>query len=104
MRRDSELSRSEVYRAARRSYDEEHQACPHCRRQHCVFRSVWGTRVEYACSLCDFCVCHDAATGRYYVSQGHSPIGELPLFDASAATLLPDQFNDPAVPDRILPS
>jgi hypothetical protein len=104
MRRDSQVSKGEVYRAARRCYEEEHQGCTHCGQQHCVFRSAWGTRVEYACYLCDFCVCHDEQAGRYYVSQGPSPIGELPLLDDSVASLLPDLSNDPALPRPGLPS
>jgi hypothetical protein len=60
----------EWYREAVRSYVEDHQGCPHCGGQHCVFRSCWGQRVEYYCSACDFSTCHDAQTGLYFAVIG----------------------------------
>jgi hypothetical protein len=51
-------------------YREQHQGCPHCRGQHCVFRSERFNRVEYYCSACDFSVCHDRNTGHYFAAPG----------------------------------
>jgi hypothetical protein len=58
------------YAQAARAYLQQHQGCPSCQRQHCVFRSVSGSRVEYYCSVCEFAVCHDRKTGACMATPG----------------------------------
>ncbi len=100
MRREPVNPAAEAYRAAQQWYEREHQGCSHCRQRHCVFHTVWGTRVEYACYLCDYCVSYDEETGCYYAVQGRSPLGELPLFDETVPSLVTGLTNDPALPQR----
>jgi hypothetical protein len=68
---------SEWFQLTTRWYVEGHQGCICCGSQHCVFRSEWGQRVEYYCSVCDFSTCHDLKTGHYYatVGDGHGLLG-----------------------------
>jgi hypothetical protein len=51
-------------------YVANHQGCPCCQGQHCVFRSFWGNRIEYFCSTCEFSVCLDAQTGQCQFTPG----------------------------------
>jgi hypothetical protein len=60
----------EWFAEAVRWYLEGHQGCPSCRQSHCVFRSRWGTRVEYYCTTCDFSVAQDAASKRCTATGG----------------------------------
>ena len=60
------------YALAERCYAEEHQACPSCRQQHCVFRSRWGARTEYHCTSCDFSAARDAASGEAVCVTGET--------------------------------
>jgi hypothetical protein len=67
---------AEWFAEAVRWYLEGHQACPCCRHRHCVFRSQWGTRIEYHCTSCDFSVAQDAASHRCTATRGeglHGP-------------------------------
>jgi hypothetical protein len=57
---------------ARRWYVEEHQGCPRCQGRHCVFRALWGSRVEYHCTACDFSAAHDEATGIFAANDGEA--------------------------------
>ena len=68
MRPDRDLTPLEWYKAAEHCHVQEHQGCPCCRGQHCVFRSEWGGRVEYYCTACDFSASHDPHTGRYFIT------------------------------------
>jgi len=63
-------SASDWFQAAVRWYHEEHQACPRCKDRHCVFRSRWGARLEYHCTICDFSAARDEATGEAAVILG----------------------------------
>ena len=65
--------------AAIRWYAEEHQGCPRCQDRHCVFRAVWGSRVEYYCTACDFSAAHDEATGSYAATAGNAMPSGVPL-------------------------
>jgi hypothetical protein len=58
------------FRRAAEWYVEGHQGCACCGGQHCVFRTEWGQRIEYYCSVCDFSTCHDLRTGHYYATVG----------------------------------
>jgi hypothetical protein len=69
---EPQWSAAEWFRAAMESYVAEHQGCPRCRGRHCVFRSLWGQRLEYFCSACDFSVCLDAQTGRCQFTLGEA--------------------------------
>jgi len=69
------------YAQAERAYVEQHQGCPSCGGQHCVFRSVWDHRIEYYCSLCDFAVCRNQATGVCMATPGQVGAENLTLFD-----------------------
>jgi hypothetical protein len=70
---NAERTAVEWFEDAARWYIEGHQGCVSCGGQHCVFRSEWGARVEYYCSACDFSVCHDRQTGRYFAAAGDGP-------------------------------
>jgi hypothetical protein len=67
---------AEWFRAAMETYVSEHQGCPCCSDQHCVFRSFWSNRIEYYCSACEFSVCLDAATGdcRFALGDKDNPL------------------------------
>jgi hypothetical protein len=70
----------EWFAEAVRWYLEGHQGCPCCRSQHCVFRSRWGTRIEYYCTSCDFSVGQDAASQRCTATGGEGlPAPGVPL-------------------------
>src|SRR5262245_64110564 len=71
--RDVERSADEWFVEATRWYLEGHQGCARCHRQHCVFRSEWGLRVEYHCTACDFSAGHDTQTGLSCASMGEPP-------------------------------
>jgi len=74
MHRSTDRTPAEWFAEARRWFLEEHQGCPRCRARHCVFRSLWGTRVEYHCTECDFSTAQDGQTGRCCVDHGeHRP-------------------------------
>jgi hypothetical protein len=68
---------SEWFERAAAWYVEGHQGCACCGGRHCVFRSEWGLRVEYYCSVCDFSACHDLRTDHYYATpgDGHGLLG-----------------------------
>jgi hypothetical protein len=68
--RREERTPAEWFAEAMRWYVQGHQACAFCQGQHCVFRSAYGSRVEYHCTSCDFSVCQDSATGRAYATPG----------------------------------
>ncbi len=70
MKSSDERTAEEWFRAAMDCYVIEHQGCPCCRTQHCVFRSFWGKRLEYYCSACEFSVCFDAGTGQCQFIHG----------------------------------
>jgi hypothetical protein len=72
-------SATEWFQAAEKSYSGDHQGCPSCRKPHCVFRSQWGTRVEYYCTSCDFSTARDGATGEALYSPGSKPEFTLSL-------------------------
>jgi len=65
----------EWFSDAMRWYLEGHQGCPCCQKRHCVFRSRWGTRIEYHCNACDFSVAQDAQLKRCTASRGEKPQG-----------------------------
>jgi hypothetical protein len=69
------------YVQAARAYVEQHQGCPSCDRQHCVFRSVLGNRIEYYCSICDFAVCRDQGTGVCIATPGKAEAKDPTLID-----------------------
>jgi hypothetical protein len=68
MKPDHEPTPRQWYEAAAHWHVQEHQGCPCCGGQHCVFRSEWGCRIEYYCTACDFSASHDADTGRYFAT------------------------------------
>ncbi len=70
MKQGNEQSASDWFQAAVVCYVAEHQGCPYCAGQHCVFRSFWGKRIEYYCSRCDFSACMDTETGAFQVTAG----------------------------------
>jgi hypothetical protein len=82
----------EWFAEAARWYVEAHQGCPCCGHQHCVFRSEWGPRIEYYCSLCDFSTCHDRQTGRCYAALGEE--------NARSGDLFADPYLVDAMPAR----
>jgi hypothetical protein len=86
----AERTPREWYDDAVRCYIEGHQACPRCRRRHCVFQARWGRRTEYYCSACDFSTCHDGGTGRYFeaAGDGRQLAESLLRGDASEAQVL----------------
>ena len=63
-------SAEDWFRAAMECHVAEHQGCPCCHEQHCVFRSTWGKRIEFYCSSCEFSACRDDQTGTYYATPG----------------------------------
>jgi hypothetical protein len=77
----ADRSAADWFVAAMHWHLEEHQGCPSCRGRHCVFRSQWGTRVEYYCTACDFSVGQDTATGTATFTRGQQqgPAPGLPL-------------------------
>jgi hypothetical protein len=75
---------SEWFADATRWYLQGHQGCAHCRGQHCVFRSEYGTRVEYYCTACDFSACHDRQTNRYFAALGEKEHQSSALLGADA--------------------
>ncbi len=58
------------FEEAVRWYVDAHQGCPCCGERHCVYRSAWGSRIEYYCTACDFSACLDEQTGRHYAAPG----------------------------------
>jgi hypothetical protein len=58
------------FRAAKEAYVAQHQGCPWCRSQHCVFRSFEGNRVEYFCSICEFSICLETQSRTYHLTLG----------------------------------
>src|SRR6266568_2548156 len=66
----TEKTAAEWFAEAMRWYVQGHQGCAYCRASHCVFRSVYGARVEYYCTACDFSACQDEATGRAFATPG----------------------------------
>ena len=58
------------FHTAARCYIDNHQGCPSCGRQHCVFQSRWAQHTEYHCSAYDFFICHDRDRGQYFASEG----------------------------------
>ena len=76
---NAERTAVEWFEDAARWYVEGHQGCVRCGGQHCVFRSEWGARVEYHCSACDFSVCFDGDTERYFAAEGDGPPERDPL-------------------------
>jgi hypothetical protein len=70
----------EWFADAVRCYLEQHQGCPCCGARHCVFRSLWGTRVEYYCTACDFSAACDAASRYCTATCGDCPASpDVPL-------------------------
>jgi hypothetical protein len=82
MMQNSERAPADWFRAAMDCYVVEHQGCPCCRERHCVFRSFWGKRIEYYCSVCEFSVCLDAATGACYFTAGDRERADAGVLDA----------------------
>jgi hypothetical protein len=74
----TEWTADQWFAEASRWYVEGHQGCASCHGRHCVFRSEWGSRVEYHCTACDFSACHDAQTGQSFVAFGE-PRAPAPL-------------------------
>jgi hypothetical protein len=60
----------EWFHDAERCFVQRHQGCPCCGSSHCVFRSDWGEREEFYCSVCDFSACHDRRSGAYFAAAG----------------------------------
>ncbi len=56
------------FEKAARWHVEQHQGCPWCGVQHCVFRTRRHDREQYACSECDFFTCHSLHDNAYFVS------------------------------------
>jgi hypothetical protein len=78
----------EWFNDAVRWYLEGHQGCPCCQAHHCVFRSVWGLRIEYHCTACDFSVARDGQSLRCTASRGEGkPSARLKLGRDSAFEL-----------------
>jgi hypothetical protein len=69
------------YAQAARAYLVRHQGCPCCEGQHCVFRSVSGSRIEYYCSRCEFAVCRDQASGACIATPGKANAQSPTLID-----------------------
>jgi hypothetical protein len=65
----------EWFEEAARCYVEKHQGCPWCEGANRVYRSERGQLLEYHCGGCDFFVCHDFESGRYFMGPGHPSIG-----------------------------
>jgi hypothetical protein len=63
---------AEWFQAARRSYFEGHQGCPHCHQERCVIRSEWGQRCEFYCMACEFSACYDESNQAWYACLGSS--------------------------------
>ena len=66
-------SAAQWFELAARCYVEAHQGCAWCGASHCVFRAARPERLEFACFLCDFFVCHNHHTDRYFSAPGQAP-------------------------------
>ena len=58
------------FHEAVRWYAEQHQGCPWCLGANRVYKSDRNGVTEYRCGSCDFLVCHDRQTGRYFMGAG----------------------------------
>jgi hypothetical protein len=86
---NAERTAAEWFEIAARWYLEWHQGCPHCKKQHCVFRSDLGHRIEYYCYACDFSACHDGPTGRFFATLGNEPRLPDAIFQDTAVLVRP---------------
>ncbi len=66
-------SAAQWFEQATRCYVEGHQRCAWCGASHSVFRSARPDRLEFACSACDFFVCYNHVSDRYFSSPGQAP-------------------------------
>jgi len=82
MKQTNERTAAEWFRVAMDCYVVNHQGCPFCRGQHCVFRSLWGKRIEYYCSACEFSTCLDGATGECQFAVGDKEHATVSVLDA----------------------
>jgi hypothetical protein len=55
---------------ATRSNIENHQGCPWCQRSNQLYHSQRGSVREFHCGSCEFFVCHDEITDRYFMGKG----------------------------------
>jgi hypothetical protein len=67
----------EWYLRACKSYVEKHQGCPWCQGANRLYQSQRGLVREFHCGSCEFFVCHDQITDRYFVGEG--TVKEAPL-------------------------
>jgi hypothetical protein len=75
---NAERTAGEWFAEALRWYLERHQGCACCQRQHCVFRSEWGRRIEFHCTECDFSTSCDGLTGMASYTPGAALDGRRP--------------------------
>jgi len=59
------------FQEAARWYVEKHQGCPWCGGANRVYRSIRRRLVQYHCGACDFLVCHEQDSDRYFMGPGH---------------------------------
>ena len=83
----SEHSAREWFSKSHRWYVDKHQGCPWCRGCNRLYQSKRGTVHEFHCGTCDFFVCHDTVTGRYYAGEG--TIRDTPLTQFAFGALEP---------------
>jgi hypothetical protein len=72
-----EQSGKEWFVRANRSNVENHQGCPWCQRANQLYQSQRGSVREFHCGSCEFFVCHDHITDRYFMGPGN--VREAPL-------------------------
>ncbi len=84
MKHSCEWTAADWFRAAMDCYVVDHQGCPCCREQHCVFRTLWSRRVEYYCSACEFSVCLDGVTGECHHVAGDKERAQTSVLDVGS--------------------
>jgi len=73
----TEQSGKDWFNRATRSNIEHHQGCPWCQRPNQLYQSHRGSVHEFHCGSCEFFVCHDEITDRYFMGNGN--VKEAPL-------------------------
>jgi hypothetical protein len=70
---------------ATQSNIENHQGCPWCQRPNQLYQSHRGSVREFHCGNCEFYVCHDEITDRYFMGRGN--VKQAPLTQVEVQAL-----------------
>jgi hypothetical protein len=81
----SDQSSRDWFVRATHSNIENHQGCPWCQRANQLYHSVRGSVREFHCGNCEFYVCHDEITDRYFMGRG--TVREAPLTQVAMQAL-----------------